>query len=501
MMATGPWLLADGLVLASGDQPAARQDIIVHNGKILAIGTDLDPANYGVVNRVDASNRLVTPGLINTHYHSHDRWDRGRFSPLPLEIWMSLYNPPAVGRSWTPDEIYLRTILGGMELLRGGCTSVMDDVHLGNQLDNESIDAVFRAYQDLGIRADIGVAYSDLPGHLTIPYLDSVLPKHLKGRGQIAALEPEGMLETWEALATKWASRVRSVISISGPQRCTDAFQIAAFDQADRLDLPVLTHILESRIQAMTGPVFFGHSLVEHMHGLGVLRRNAVLIHGVWMSPNDLDLVAASGAGVSHNPVSNLKLGSGVAPVIAMLERHIPVGLGTDNHNANDGCSMFESMKWGTLLHTLTAEYQAWLDASAGLTMATKHGAYLMGKSDNLGILEAGYAADFLLFDLHDDAFLANNEPIEQLVFANTGRGLRSAYVDGTAVLVDGQFVTVDEKAIRAEVAARMVTMKEQVSNGLSVSAEIEPYLKKAYDLCLADPSMDSVPSCSCCRR
>ena len=497
----GPWLLADGLVIVSVDQPAARRDIVIDRGRIVAVGDGLERARFGVIRTVDATNCLVTPGFINTHYHSHDRWDRGRFSPLPLELWMSLYNPPTIGRSWTTDEIYLRTLLGGMELLRGGCTSVMDDVHLGTQLDDASIDAVFRAYQDLGIRADVGVAYADLPAHKTIPYLDAVLPGHLKGRGQTVALAPEEMIKTWEILSNKWNGRVRSVVSISGPQRCSDDFHVAAFDLAERLGRPVLTHVLESRIQAMTGPHFYGHSLVEHMERLGVLRPNAVLIHGVWMSPRDLDLVAQSGAGIAHNPTSNLKLGSGIAPVIAMLQRGIAVGLGTDNHNANDGCSMFEALKWGTLLHTLTADYEHWLTATSGLKMATEHGASLMGKASSIGRLAPGYAADFLLFDLNDDAFLANNNLAEQLVFAHSGRGLRSAYVDGEAVLQDGRISTVDETAIRREISARMTRIKSKIDAGLPVSHEIEPYLKRAYYLCLADPAMEGVPMCSCCRH
>jgi 5-methylthioadenosine/S-adenosylhomocysteine deaminase len=414
---------------------------------------------------------------------------------------MSIYNPPTAVRTWTPEEIYLRTLLGGIELLRGGCTTVLDDVHLGGQLDDPSIDAVFRAYRDLGIRADVGVAYADLPGHQTIPHLDGLLPDHLKGGGQTAVLDQDAMLETWEKLAARWSGRVRSVVSISGPQRCSDKFHVAAFDLAERIARPVLTHVLESRVQAMTGPHFYGHSLVEHMQKLGVLRRNAVLIHGVWMSPHDMDLVAHSGAGISHNPISNLKLGSGVAPVIAMLERGIPVGLGTDNHNANDGCSMFEALKWGTLLHTLTAEYQRWLNASAGIRMATEHGAYLMGKVGDLGRLDVGFDADFLLLDLNDDAFLALNNPAEQMVFSHSGRGLRSAYVDGQAVLDEGTISNVDEVEVRKEIAARMKGMKDKIALGFPVSVELEPYLRKAYELCLSDPAMVSIPQCSCCRR
>lgn len=501
MTADRTWMLQGGLVLAHADDEPHVRDLIIRGEVIVAVGEDLDPASYGVTDVRSANGFLITPGYVNTHYHSHDRWDRGRFSSLPLEIWMSIYNPPVVGREWTPEEIYLRTLVGGMELLRGGTTTVIDDVHLGLQLDEQSIGAVFRAYEDLGLRADIGIAYSDLPGHQTIPYLNEALPEHLKSRGQTAVLSQADMLERWTALAEKYSGRVRSIISVSGPQRCTERFQHDAWGLAESLSRPVLTHVLESRVQAISGPHFYGRSLVAYMKDIGVLRPNSVLIHGVWMSAEDLDLVAEAGASISHNPVSNLKLGSGIAPVIEMLARGITVGLGTDNHNGNDGCSMFESVKVAMMLQTTqTDDFRRWPDAKSGIRCGSEHGARVMGRAADLGRLAPGFKADFLMFDLTADAFLPLNDPRVHLVFADAQRALRHAYVDGTAVLSDGRIVLVDEKEIRREVLDRMSVMHRKVLKGVSAGRELEPYLVEAYEKCLRDPLSAAFRGrCNCC--
>jgi len=494
-------MLKGGLVLTHADDEAAPRDLVIRDDRIIAVGADLDPAAFGVTEERSAVGRLIAPGLINTHHHSHDRWDRGRFSPLPLEIWMSLYNPPGAGRGWTPDEIYLRTLLGGMELLRGGSTSVIDDVHLGLQLDEESIGAVFRAYQDLGMRADVGIAYADLPPHETIPYLAELLPDALKSLGQAQAVAPSEMLDLWRNLAARHEARVRAVVSISGPQRCSERFQLDAADLSHAIGRPLLTHVLESRVQAMTGQYFFGKSLLAFMDAIGSLRANTLLIHGVWMSPEDLDLVARAGASISHNPVSNLKLGSGIAPVIAMRERGIAVGVGTDNHNANDSCSMFEAVKLAAMLQTTqTNDYSRWPDAAASLRAGSECGGQLMGLASTLGRIEAGRKADFLIFDLSADPFLPLHDARVHLVFANVGPALRGAYVDGREVMRDGAIVTVDEAEIRREIGARIDVMRRKVLGGVARARELEPYLVAAYEKCMNDPLSRSLARrCNAC--
>lgn len=497
------WALRNALVLASGIEPAKRQDIVICEDRILEIGWDLDFDLLGVSRAEDASGRLIMPGMINTHYHSHDRWDRGRFNTLPLEIWMGLYNPPAYGRNWTSEEIYLRTLLGGMELIRGGSTAVIDDVHLGSQLGDTSIEAVFRAYQDLGIRADVGIAMSDIPAHESIPYLDELLPQEFKTKGQLAFKTRNEMLGLWESLATRHTGRVRAVVSVSGPQRCTRAFQQCAHDLARKIDRPVLTHVLETRVQAMTAHKFYGHSMIEHMDEMGVLSRNTVLIHGVWLTHEDLDRVARSGAAVSHNPISNAKLGSGIAPVRSMLDRGISVGLGTDNHNANDGCSMFEALKFGALLQALTSDdYEDWLTAAEALAMASTHGARLMGLEGEIGQLKKGAKADFITLDLNAHALLPLNDAAIQTVFADSASTLSEVYVDGRRVYSDGQFSMIDQTAILEEVSARVSVLQRKVRGGVPHAEAMEPYLKQAFKLCMEDALMKPyLGRLNCCRR
>lgn len=483
------WALRNGLVLAAG--AASHKDIVVSGDRIVAIGSELDFAALGVSRWEDASDRLVMPGLINTHYHSHDRWDRGRFDTMPLEIWMSLYNPPTYGRNWTPDEIYLRTLLGGMELIRGGSTSVIDDVHLGSQLNNASIDAVFRAYQDLGIRADVGIALSDIPSHETIPYLDELLPAEFKTRGQLAFKTREEMLDIWDRLTTRYDERVRAVISVSGPQRCTTAFQQHAHVLAQAKNRPLLTHVLETRVQAMTAHKFYGCSMVQHMEAIDVLSPSTILIHGVWLSPDDIDRVAAAKASVSHNPISNAKLGSGIAPLRSMLDRRIPVGLGTDNHNANDSCSMFEALKFGTLLQPLTSDdHHDWLTAAEALSLASEQGARLMGLGRQIGRLESGMKADFIALDLKADALWPLNDPAVQTVFADSKSALSDAYINGRKVLADGQFSTIDEREVRSEISARIDVIQRKVLGSVPHAEAMEPYLRQAHGLCMEDPLM-----------
>jgi len=494
-------MLKSGLVMTDARDDPIIRDIVIDGDRIVAVDHDLDPREYGTEREVSAAGKLLVPGLVNTHYHSHDRWDRGRFSPLPLELWMGLYNPQTVGRGWTAEETYLRTLLGGMELLRGGTTTVLDDVHLGLQLDHDIIDAVFRAYDDLGLRASVGIAYADRPAHQTIPYLDDLLPDRFKGAGQTAARQPKDMLSLWRDLAHRWSGRVSAAISVSGPQRCSERFQQEAAQLSAGLGLPFLTHVLETRVQAMTGPYFYGRSLVSSMESIGALPGNAVLMHGVWMSADDLDMVATSGAAIAYNPASNLKLGSGIAPVVDMLARGITVGLGTDNHNANDGCSMFEALKWGMLLQTMaTHDYRRWPDARTGLAMATAGGARALGQGASLGSLQAGCQADILVFDLSADAFQPLNDVPVHLSFVDKSRALESAYVAGELVLDRGRIVTVDEAEVRREISDRVDAIKAKLLGGASVAQDMAPYLQAAYAKCLADPLMQPyLGRCNCC--
>ena len=152
-------------------------------------------------------------------------------------------------------------------------------------------------------------------------------------------------------LAKTWQGRVQFVLSPSGPQRCTEDFLRRTWQLAEKYQVPVIIHVLETRVQAYSGYAFYGKSLVEYMQSLGILSPLSTLIHSVWVNEKDIELIANSSACVVHCPGSNLKLGSGIAPVERLRQAGISVGLGTDNNNANDSPNMFEAMKLAALIH------------------------------------------------------------------------------------------------------------------------------------------------------
>lgn len=480
------WILKGATVIASFPEgKGMSQDIVIENDRILEVAQDVDVSRYPEAEVTDVSNCLIIPGLINAHLHSHDRFDKGRFDNLPLEIWISQYNPPGTSRNWTPREVYLRTILSSIELVKSGTTLVMDDVHHGSPFAPELVDAVFQAYQDIGLRAQVSAAYSDKPFYEGVPYLDKTLPSNLKSiKSPYPMPSSEWVLEYWCELAEKWTGRVQFALSPSGPQRCTDEFLQKTWEVSRKYSLPVMIHVLETKIQALTGHKLYGKGVVEHMADLGILDKRCVMAHGVWLSDRELDLIADRGACVVHNPGSNLKLGSGIAPLRSMLEREISVGLGTDNHNANDSANMFEAMKLAALIHKVgDSDYTNWVGAKDSLALATSGGASCAGLSDDLGTLEKGKKADFVVLKTETLPFTPTHDYVNQLVFSERGESVQMVVVGGEKIMDDGVISTINEKDILEEIRELAPEIMRKIDSIKAQGELLANPLNKAYQL------------------
>lgn len=484
-------LIEQVLVAGMSGGPPATMDVLIDGDRFVSIAPKIDHSAVHIDDHTDGRGLLLIPGLINAHHHSHDRFDKGRFSGLPLEVWMGAYNPPTHRRDWSAREVYLRTLLNGIELLRGGITTVVDDIHFGASVDPEVVAAAFQAYVDLGIRADVSVAWSDRPFHESIPYLDQHLPRDVVAEHSTNVPSGDWVLGFWADLAQRWNGRVRFVFSPSGPQRCTTAFLRKTWDLARKHDRPVLVHVLETRIQALTAQKIYATSMVDFMHQNGLLDAHSVLAHGVWLTGHELDLIAAQGASVVHNPACNLKLASGVAPAGAMLGRNIVVGLGTDNNNGNDLNSMFDAMRLAALVSGIGGSgLQAPVDAAAAFAMATRGGASAIGQSASIGRIEVGFKADFALLDLSSSAFLPLNDPLAQIVFCEQGQSVRQVYVDGRKVVDHGRITRIDEEAMCSELHERLPTVRARIREGELAAARLRPSLEAAYLDCIGDPYM-----------
>jgi cytosine/adenosine deaminase-related metal-dependent hydrolase len=447
-------ILKSGLVDLGGGE-FDRADVVVDGGRISAVGRDAAQSAGAEV--IDCSRFAIVPGMVNAHCHSNENWFRGRWDNLPLEPWMLFSYPALAGPVQSSRETYLRTLIGALDMVHSGATCVVDFLYEMAGFTDESLAAVVAAYRDIGLRALIVLGMGDRAYHETV-----VLDDRLVEPALIERLERDKppTWDEWEAFTRRAVERYHRPdegISIglgpSGPQRCTDHFLQASAALADELDLQIHIHVLETRMQALSGQKMYGKTLPEHMQALGFLSPRVNFEHGIWLTAHDIEIVRDSGTTVVHNPISNMKLGSGICPVPVLLEHGVNVALGTDGMSSNDGNDMFAALKVAGLVHKLwDIDYERWLGAREAWQMATAGGAQAAGDHAGLGRIEAGRRADLTLLDLDSRVFTPLARPLHHVVFGSTTTAVHSTMIGGRWVLRDGRVTGIDEPAILAEV-------------------------------------------------
>lgn len=446
-------VLRGGLV-DLGDGDFQRADVVIDRGRITGVGAEADGADV-----VDCARFAVVPGMVNAHCHSNENWFRGRWDNLPLEPWMLFSYPALGGPAQTPREVYVRTLIGALDMVHSGTTAVVDFVYELGGFSDESLDALVRAYRDVGLRAMIALGMGDRAYHETV-----VLDRGLADRALLERLERERppAWPEWEPLVRAAVDRhhrpdegITIALAPSGPQRCTDGFLQDCAALADELDLQIHIHVLETRMQALTGQRMYGRTLPEQMRALGFLGPRVSCAHGVWLTDDDIAIVRDAGATIVHNPISNMKLGSGICPVPKLLAAGVNVALGTDGLSSNDTNDMFATLKVAALLHKLwDIDYERWPGAHDAWRMATVGGARAVGEDGGLGRVKTGQRADLVLLDLDSRAFTPLSRPLHSVVFGSTAAAIDSAMVGGRWILRGGTVSGIDEAGILAEARA-----------------------------------------------
>jgi guanine deaminase len=428
-----------------------------HDETILAVGPGLRPEPGDEV--IDGRDTLVAPGLVNAHAHSWETLFKGRFDNLPLELWM-LFAYPLLGDSVVePDLVRLRSRLFAAESLKAGVTTVVDDVIETPSQDFGQLDAVVDAYDEIGIRANVSGHVINRPFTDTLPFVDELLDADVLAQIHAQPLlgAEEYLAFSREALARyegRGNGRIRYMLAPSGPQRCTDDLLAGATELALAHRAECHIHVLETKTQAVTGPEKYGVSLVEHLARIGALSDVTTFAHGVWVSDADIALMADAGVSVSHNPISNMKLGSGIAPWRRYLDAGVNLGLGSDGASSSDTPRMLDVLKAAGLLHKVTEpDFHRWPTVHEVLTAGTIGGARSAVLHDTTGSLEVGKRADLVQYDLRTMAFTPRNELDIQLVYSENGSSIRRVVVDGATVVRDGRLTTVDEDALVDEFA------------------------------------------------
>ena len=460
-------------------------DLSVVKGRIETIGTDLQPSNGQDV--INGAGNLLMPGLINGHFHSAVNHMKGRLPSLPLEVFMLYECPELEVLRPTPREAYLRTMLGCIEMLRGGTTSVQDDCFFVPSPNPEIIDAVAQAYVDSGMRARLALDQPELSELDKLPFLREILPEQLR----VDMAMPSGatvpaLLDAYSHLIDRWHGaangRLKAAVSCSAPQRVSPDYFVQLEDLSMRHDLPLYAHMLETRLQRVFGEECLnGRSLVQYTHDLGLLSDRMNVIHAIWVDNADLDLLAGSGAVVAHNPNSNLRLGSGIMPWRDMHNRGIPICLGVDEAIADDAINMWSVMKTASVIHNLSDwDYEQWPQASEVIRAATETGGTAM-REPGLGTLNTGAPADLILVDLQALPFVPLNNLPRQLVHCELGASVRLTMVDGHIVARNGHLTNVDETALISEASAFFAGKQKAMDMADAKVESLLPYYREMY--------------------
>jgi guanine deaminase len=478
-------LIRGGRVWRPGGDPhdPAVADVLIEDDRIAAVGLDLAPGGAEII---EASGKLVLPGFVNAHYHSHDVLAKGTLEEVPLETWR-LYALPAQYPPRTPEEIYARTLLGALECLRSGMTTVQDLVTL-YPFDQKNLEAALRAYDEIGIRVVFALQYGDKKGIDTVPFWREVVPAELHQYLSSAA-EPEkdfdllGFVEERLLKATP-PERVIWALGPSSPERCTTALMRRTIDLAQRYGAPVFSHFYESRgmaLQARREYPEHGGSLVARLAAEGALGPHLNLAHSVWLTPDEIALLGRTRTNVVLNPVGNLKLKNGVPPIRALQAAGVSIALGCDNCSCGDAQNMFQAMKLFCLMAAISDETPGPPQAVAAIEAATRGGAHAVGRADQLGAIAPGYKADLSILSLAEPAFVPLNSVARQLVYAEAGRAVETVLVDGKVVLRHGKLATIEEARIYAAVDAVMPGFRRDFEAISRRIASLQPHLDKAH--------------------
>lgn len=480
------------LSMDAADRLLTDGDVLIIGDEIAAVGPDLAaPAGARVV---DASHHLLMPGLINGHVHSPANFLKGALDDAPLEMFMLYEVPPLAGRPESPELCRLRTLLGAAEMLKLGITSVHDDAFFNPVPTPETIDAVMQAYADSGIRANVSLDQPNVVEFDKYPFLKDILPADLRHHMQSAPRQSDAeLISLYNEFISRWhgaaSGLLRCSVSCSAPQRVTIPYFEALTELSQQHDLPFIIHILETRLQRVLGQEKYGKSLVRYVHDLGLLDERKLVIHAVWIDDDDIGLLARSGCTVAHNPISNLKLGSGVMPWRPLRDAGVPICLGSDEAPVDDTANMWGVAKAAGLVHKITdPDWDRWPKAGEILRSLFHGGARGMGLAGKIGRIEPGYQADLILVDLDTIAFTPLNDIRRQLVFCENGSSITLTMVGGRIVFENGKLATIDEAALRAEIRESMAEHRDTLAETRRQADRLAPFYREMYRQTLRRP-------------
>jgi 5-methylthioadenosine/S-adenosylhomocysteine deaminase len=400
--------------------------IAVKAGRVLAVDDTADiDRRYAAREVIDAAGKVVIPGLINGHTHVPMTLFRGIADDMDLQEWLTKYIFPAEAKNVTEDFVRVGTRLGLAEMLRSGTTTYCDMYYFEDAIADETFKA--------GMRGVLGETVIDFPVADNKTY--------------------EQGLAYSERFINHWKGNALIVPAIAphAPYTVSEDHLKAARALSDRTGAPIVIHISETKREVDDSLKAKGASPVDYLNRIGFLNNRVIAAHMVWPSDGELDLLKKLGVGIVHNPQSNMKLASGVAPVPRMLRENLPVGLGTDGAASNNDLNLWEEMDSAAKLHKLISNDPKVVTAEEAFEMATIRGARALHLEKEIGSIEKGKRADLVIVDLESLNQTPSYNVYSDLVYSTKAGDVRTVIIEGRVVMRDRRLLTLNEETIKAD--------------------------------------------------
>lgn len=400
--------------------------IRIENGKITDIGAMENNTREPSLYAQDMEGMWVMPGFVNTHTHVPMTLLRGYADDLPLHEWLTQHIFPAEARLITPENVRIATRLAFIEMIKSGTICFNDMYFFENIIAEEAKKA--------GIRGVMGESLIDFP----TASFNSV---------EEGLALSENLLRRWQG-----DPLIRPSVCVHAPYTCSKETLQKAKALADRYAAPLQIHVAETRKEVEDISARTGMRPVEYLHSIGLLDKRVIAAHCVWLNPEEITLMARSGASVAHCPKSNLKLASGIADTDTYIKAGITVGIGTDGTASNNTLDMVEEMRFAALLPKVVHYDPEAVNARTALRMATIEGARALGLENVTGSLEVGKSADLIV--IHADS--TNMTPVydeySALVYAMNSKNIRSSMVAGEWIMRDRNVLHIDKEKVLQEI-------------------------------------------------
>ena len=432
-------LIENGSIVTVNDTDQVYKSgyVYIEDDLIKDIGEGDAPAQYKNADKViDATLMAVMPGMINAHTHLFQTFIRGLADDKPLLDWLKAAIWP-VAQALTEEEAYIAAMVGMVENIRGGATSIIDHQYIHTEPGND--DGVCQAADEAGVRFMLARGWTD----------QDYFPAFMEDQEQIIR-ETTRLREKWQ-LAENANGRIQVEFAPLIPWGCTEETMCRTHHISEEWGSGTHIHVAETKTEVDINLEKRGNRHIEWLAEIGVLNSKMQLVHSVWLEDNEIDLIAEHDAIVVHCPVSNMYLASGVARIPEMLERGITVALASDGPGSNNNQDMMELLKTTALLHKVDTLNATVLLPEDVLQMACRGGARAFGMPDQIGSLEVGKKADVILIDMDTPMAMPVHRVPSALVYNLSNRDVDTVIVDGKILMQDKEILFLDEKALLAK--------------------------------------------------